>query len=212
MTSTTAAGVTSTRTATMDDVPAIARVLGRAFHDDPLFRWFFPDDATRMARSVRLNALTAGFDHVPRGDAEVCEVLEDGRRVVRAAAMWNPPTAGGQSAANMLRTLPHWASMVGVRRLTGMLRFFAELRLSAPQEPHLHLEALGADPVARGLGAGASLLRAGLERADADGVPVYLETMNPANIGYYEKHGFHVLRALNDPEFPSTYALLRPTS
>jgi hypothetical protein len=33
--------------------------------------------------------------------------------------------------------------------------------------------------------------------------------MYSANLAYFEKFGFRVVRVLNDPRFPSTYCLLR---
>ncbi|MET9780193.1 GNAT family N-acetyltransferase [Nocardiopsis alba] len=196
----------------MDDVPAIARVLGRAFYDDPLYRWFFPDDETRMARSIRINALLAGFVHVPAGQAEVLRVREGDRSVVRGAALWTPPGADAQGVASLLRSLPHWADLVGPRRVPRIMRYFAQLNPPAPKEPHWHLAVLGTDPSVQGTGVGTRLLRSGLDRADAEGVPVSLETMNPANIGYYERHGFHVFHVLEGPEIPTTHFMLRPTS
>lgn len=206
----TATTVEPVRTAAMEDVPGVARVLGRALCEDPLLRWLFPEPDLRMARSVRMSALVAGFGYVPRGHTSVFEAEEAGRPVVRGAALWSPPAGDGEGLAFVLRALPHLAPLVGVNRLPEVLGYFAELRASAPQEPHWYLAVLGTDPVARGTGAGSRLLRAGLARADADGVPVYLETMNPADIGYYEKYDFRVMRAINDPDLPSTYCMLRP--
>ena len=71
MTPTAAAGQAA-RAATMNDVPAVVRVLGRAFHDDPLSLRLFPDDTLRMGRNARACALPAGFGHVPAGQATVC--------------------------------------------------------------------------------------------------------------------------------------------
>lgn len=206
----TATAATSIRTATMNDVSGVARVLGRAFCEDPLLRWLFPDANLRMARSVRMSALMAGFEYVPRGHASVFEAQEEDRRVVRGTALWAPPGGDGEGLAFLLRALPHLVSLVGVNRLPEVVRYFAELKASAPEEPHWYLAMLGTDPAARGTGVGSRLLRAGLAQADADGVPVYLETMNSANIGYYEKYDFRVMRAINDPSFPSTYCMLRP--
>ncbi|MEV5517842.1 hypothetical protein AB0L50_33900 [Streptomyces flaveolus] len=37
------------RAATVEDASAISRIVARAFDDDPMMRWSFPDDATRDA-------------------------------------------------------------------------------------------------------------------------------------------------------------------
>ncbi|PWV44376.1 N-acetyltransferase [Nocardiopsis sp. L17-MgMaSL7] len=208
-----AATVESVRTATINDVPGVARVLSRAFHNDPFFRWLFPDDNRRMAQSARAFALIAGFGSIPDGHTTVYEVKEDRGHppVVRGAALWTPPEASGERLPVVLRSLPHWLALVGLARVPEIVRYLGELRASAPEEAHWYLSVLGTAPVARGTGVGSRLLRAGLAQADADGVPVYLETMNSANIGYYEKYGFRVIRAINDPSFPSTYCMLRPS-
>ena len=193
------------RTATMNDVPGVARVLGRAFANDPLPRWLFPADDTRMARTVRLSAIVAGFGHIPRADASVAESPSTASPstasrkneppptdaadapsppVIQGAALWNPPEGGSEGTSFLLRSLPHLAALVGVRRVPDVVRYLGEVAHSRPEEPHWYLSMLGTDPVARGTGVGSRLLRTGLARADADGVPVYLETMNSANLGY----------------------------
>ncbi|MFI6574580.1 GNAT family N-acetyltransferase [Nocardiopsis sp. NPDC050513] len=202
------------RAATMDDVPAVARVLSRAFHTDPLFRWFFPNEDERLAGTARACALIAGFGHVPDGTASVHASREtpDGPPVIRGAALWTPPGEHVERPLAVVRALPHWARLLGLSRLRRVARFMGELRDAVPEEPHWYLSMLGTDPVARGTGVGARLLRAGLARADADAVPVYLETMNAANIGYYEHHDFRVVRAVNQPSAPPTYCMLRPAA
>ncbi|CAL9534662.1 hypothetical protein SUDANB121_04130 [Nocardiopsis dassonvillei] len=200
------------RTATMDDLPGVARVLGRAFHDDPLFRWLFPDAMLRMSRTTRASALMAGFVHVPLGYSALVEAREDPERgpVVRGAALWSPPGGEEGGAAAALRSLPHWLEMVGPARFPRVLRYFAALASHAPREPHWHLQVLGADPAVGRSGIGTLLLRAGLDRADADGVPVYLETMNPANVRYYTRFGFETIDTLAEPGTPLTHLMLRP--
>jgi GNAT superfamily N-acetyltransferase len=204
------------RTATMDDVPGVARALGRAFANDPLPRWLFPDHDTRMARTVRLSAVVAGFGHIPRANASVVEYREGPDAsgaapapVIRGSALWDPPEGGSEGPSFLLRALPHLTALIGLRRVPELVRYVGELAHGRPEEPHWYLSMLGTDPVARGTGVGSRLLRAGLARADADGVPVYLETMYSANLAYFEKFGFRVVRVLNDPRFPSTYCLLR---
>ena len=59
-----------------------------------------------------------------------------------------------------------------------------------PTEPHWYLEAIGCVPEARGQGVGGTLLEPVLARCDAEGLPAYLESSNPRNISFYERHGF----------------------
>ena len=57
---------------------------------------------------------------------------------------------------------------------------------------HLYLSTLGVEPSRQGLGLGSALIRPMLERADAEGLPCYLETFQPRNVPLYQKHGFKI--------------------
>ena len=59
-------------------------------------------------------------------------------------------------------------------------------------EPHYYLLTLGTARQSQGQGSGGRLLRTMLERADAEGKPVYLETQRPENVPLYERFGFAV--------------------
>jgi ribosomal protein S18 acetylase RimI-like enzyme len=63
-----------------------------------------------------------------------------------------------------------------------------------PPEPYAYLHVLGVDPAARRQGLGGEVLRPGLQAARGAGLTVCLETMNPANLAFYEGHGFAVHR------------------
>ncbi|GHD18949.1 GNAT family N-acetyltransferase [Nocardiopsis kunsanensis] len=208
-----AATAPTVRSATAEDVPGIARALGLAFWDDPLYRWLFPDTMTRRARTVRFHALFAGFAYVPDGTVDVVQeqVESPPHPVVRGAAWWDAPGHDAESRPSfLLRSLPHLAGLVGLSRLPAVSRYFARVGEARPNEPHWYLAALGTDPVAQGAGAGSALMRTGLERADADGLPVFLETMNPDNLPFYERHGFRVTKIMDETGTPTAYSMLRP--
>lgn len=203
------------RSATTEDVPGIARALGLAFWDDPLYRWLFPDVMTRRARTARFHALFAGFAYLPDGTVDVVEeqVESPPRPVVRGAAWWDAPGRDAQSRPSfLLRSLPHLAGMVGLSRLPAVSRYFARVGEARPTEPHWYLAAMGADPAVRGTGVGSALMRTGLERADADGLPVFLETMSPDNLPFYERHGFRVTKVMDETGTPTAYSMLRPAA
>ena len=56
-----------------------------------------------------------------------------------------------------------------------------------------HLTVLGTLPSHQGKGVGGKLIKFGIARADAAGVPCYLESSNPKNVPFYERHGFKVV-------------------
>jgi GNAT superfamily N-acetyltransferase len=59
-----------------------------------------------------------------------------------------------------------------------------------PAVPHVYLSSMAALPRRRGLGAGTAILRYGLDRACALGLPVYLEASTPRNRRLYARLGF----------------------
>jgi hypothetical protein len=48
------------------------------------------------------------------------------------------------------------------------------------------------------------------QRADAEGLPCYLETETPGNVAYYRRHGFDVRSEWDVPDGPHMWGMLRP--
>ncbi|MBR8745113.1 GNAT family N-acetyltransferase [Nocardiopsis sp. MG754419] len=202
------------RAATLDDVPDLARVLSRSLHDDPLFLWLFPDDASRRAKVRRFFALATGFGYVPAGDTRVATLAEteDSAPVARGVALWAPPTANPEGPLVSPRTWPHWGALLGRGRVSAFIRIFAEWKMATPQEPHLYLAALGVDPSAAGDGVGRGLLTAGLDEADAQGLPVFTQTLDETSAAFYEHFGFRVVHEIPHEGVGTGYFLLRQPS
>jgi ribosomal protein S18 acetylase RimI-like enzyme len=79
-----------------------------------------------------------------------------------------------------------------LRRINNAEDYMRSTQKRCVAEPHWYLWVLGVDPACHGQGIGGTLLRAGLERADASNMPCYLETMNPDNVPLYQKFGFAI--------------------
>ena len=57
---------------------------------------------------------------------------------------------------------------------------------------------------------GGALLQPGLEKADRERVPCYLETAKEINVRFYEKHGFQVVKKVDLPRGgPPVWTMLR---
>ncbi|GGO45803.1 MULTISPECIES: GNAT family N-acetyltransferase [Streptomyces] len=175
-------------TATIDDAPLIGRTLTRAFDDDPMMRWFFPDDAAREAALGRYFTTIFTRQYVTHG---VCE------RTDAAAAFWVAPEAQDKAVPDA-ETISELLNILGDR--AGLFRDAVGAAAEhAPQEPHWSLALIGADPAAQGQGHGAALLRSGLAKADASGMPAYLESSKPSNLPFYEHFGFTLREELQLP-------------
>lgn len=180
-----------------DDVSALAGTLARAFHDDPIMRWILPHDGSRTDRLTAMFDLMARHVHLPHGTAEIASRHPDSSRV-DAVALWDPPGAWRVGSAAQLRQAPGILRALSTRLPAG-LRALARIERNHPHEPHWYLAVIGTDPPAQGHGLGAALLGSRLARCDAAGLPAYLESSNPDNIPFYEKHGFRVTRELPMP-------------
>jgi GNAT superfamily N-acetyltransferase len=60
-------------------------------------------------------------------------------------------------------------------------------------ERYWYLQILGVDPGCQGQGFSSRLLKPMLERADREGLPVFLETQLKKNVTLYEHFGFKVV-------------------
>lgn len=172
-----------------DDLDALGTVLGRAYAGDPVWSWVYPqsDRSRRLARMFR-SLLRATRD---RG----ATVLTD--QATRGAAIWQRSDDRGLGVLGNLRMGTSMvASGARVRRGQAVMR---AIERRHPKEPHWYLAVLGIDPTHQGEGIGSALVRHVLDDPANVGEPAYLETETPANVPFYERHGFRVVGELDVP-------------
>jgi GNAT superfamily N-acetyltransferase len=175
----------------MTNPETAVHVLAAAFVDDPLARWLLPGNlATDVVFGPLVEASAAHGE---------LAVSPDGT----GAAVWlprgaEPPVGDRQPIPDALDRLRTFLELTEARHPAGTA--------------HLYLVLLGVVPAARGRGLGAALLRERLARADADGLPAYLEATSLRSRSLYERHGF---RDAGDPiqlpDGPSLWPMWRPT-
>jgi GNAT superfamily N-acetyltransferase len=182
------------RPARKTELRELSATLSRAFYDDPVMAWIFPDDTTRTKHLTRMFAAMTRHHHLPRGGVEVaCDGSGIG-----AAALWDPPNQWRESRWAQLAMTPGFLRAFGLR--TGMARGVQEtMQRVHPEEPHWYLAAIGSDPTVRGQGYGQALMRSRLDRCDAEHCPAYLESSKPENVPYYLRFGFTVTEEIALP-------------
>ncbi|MGV1088690.1 MAG: GNAT family N-acetyltransferase [Mycobacterium sp.] len=192
------------RPARRSDVPALARVLGRAFQDDPVMMWMQPDATRRAAALAGFFGALTRYHYLSGGGVEVA-LSQAG---VGAAALWDPPGKGDPPPREQIAMLP-----AVIRAFRGRLRegrlLTEQMKAVYPEEPHWYLGVIGSDPEARGDGFGHALMRSRLDRCDAEAAPAYLESSNPDNIAYYNRFGFDVTGEIVIPDGPSLWPMWR---
>ncbi|MCU1622862.1 MAG: family N-acetyltransferase [Frankiales bacterium] len=162
------------RQATPVDAVAVGRTLGRAFADDPVWRWLVGGRAERVVAAIT--------QHGVERHAEQFTVVDDA-----AAAWWHPPGHWRLGLADTLRLLPRVAPMARLGSLR-LLRMSSLVERQHPPGDHAYLGYLGA--AVQGQGFGAQVLGPALEVCDAFGWPAFLESSNPRNLPFYRRHGF----------------------
>lgn len=174
--------VNAVRRASVDEVPELAALLARAFSEDAIMVWttLEPD------REATVAAFFRGFDAVAAEHGWLWTVGG-----LRAVALWAPP---GSEAAFEAVTFELGD---GVRELLGEAArrydsFWGWAESLRPAEPHWYLDHVAVDASARGTGLGVALVEHGLASARADGLPAFLCTSRPDNVGFYERRGFVV--------------------
>jgi len=178
-----------------DRLGQAAAMLGRAFDDDPMSAYLFPDAANRQRKLAWSMGCMLRFamDH---GVVETTTAMD-------GLAAWIRSDLARLTGWQMLRC-GMWAAPFrfgpgGWRRFSRMVRttFAAQSRL--PKQAHWYLMLLAVDPARQRGGLGTQLLRRGIERAERDGLPCRLETTTPRAKEFYEKHGFRVVLDVEIP-------------
>ena len=169
----------------------IAAIWTSAFADDPFMEWLFPDDATRRASLTRWWDFT--LDHLPAG-TEL-----HGTRVDGCVAYWQPPRSETDQADendnHAEESDSHGEFMAMMNELVGdlvpsRLEGLSQIHQARLAEPHWYLAVLGTASDQQSQGLGGKVLAPMLDRCDRTGMLAYLESSNPANVGFYRRHRF----------------------
>lgn len=177
------------RTVERRDHRDLGGVLGRAFADDPIWVWIYPE----RNRTRRITRMFRAFLRATQ-DRGATLLTDEARR---GAAIWQRSEA---QTLGFVGTLRMSAAMIAggarMRRGWAMLR---ELESRHPKEPHWYLAALGTDPADQGRGVGSALLHDVLDDPANAGEAAYLETETEANVSFYRRHGFYVIDEFDVP-------------
>ncbi|HYN74896.1 MAG TPA: GNAT family N-acetyltransferase, partial [Candidatus Limnocylindria bacterium] len=160
---------------TPSDRPRVVATVVAAFVADPAFRFFFPDDRTYPADA----AAFAGFLFDKRVDRGALWVANGGA----AVSLWDRPA--GPAAPELTLDVPEDAR-------DRLAAYDSAVHPALPRTPHWYLGVLATDPAHAGQGWGRAVMGAGLEEAEREELPAFLETTNDGNVAVYERAGWSV--------------------
>jgi ribosomal protein S18 acetylase RimI-like enzyme len=190
------------------DRSRVVVALARAFQDDPMLTFLIPDPISQ-ARGALTFMSAPVIDAAPYDEVWTASV---GDQVV-GAAVWLPPGTHPRGTRREvvgvlreLRSTPRLGS-----RLPASLRLYGQIERIHKRlpDPHWYLVLLACDPAWQRQGHGSALLAPVLQRADDEGIPVYLETQKEENLPWYRRHGFEVMQEITAIGCPKMWAMQR---
>ncbi|GHF19472.1 GCN5-like N-acetyltransferase [Kordiimonas sediminis] len=183
------------------DAGALGAIIAESFADDPVNSWVFQN---KKALEPFFTAVATKL-YVKHG---FCHIHDDGL----GAALWlSDKTRKHIPLWNSLDILANIIRYSGFSALKRGMMLDAAMDKVRPVQPHYYLFAIGAVPEAQGRGVGSALLREGLRLADADEMPVYLESSKKNNVPFYQRFGFEVMDTLEPgADCPPLWPMWRP--
>jgi ribosomal protein S18 acetylase RimI-like enzyme len=174
-----------------------SEVVAASFFDYPMFTFYFPDPQHRTRylpwyfKNVLNTALRYGEVYTTPEVSGVIFTLPPGHTRI---SIWEYIQNGFLLTAFVLGFRNYKRSME-CEDFVGATH--AELMKN---RPHHYLWGLAVDPGQKAQGIGTALMRPLLVQANAEKMPIYLETHDEKNVRYYQRHGFNLLRTTYIPK------------
>ena len=171
-------------------IDLLANVLSRSFHDNPNFVYMIPDEGTRRTLSpwIFRSAIRATQLY---GEIYTTETIDGG-------ALWFSPEQH-LTFEQMVRTgmveMPFNLGWSTLKRCMKLGASVDEVRRRLTVGSHWYLVALGVERTKQGDAIGSALIEPILSRAEAAGLPCYLDTFDERDLPFYKRHGFRITGA-----------------
>jgi len=189
------------------DIGRAAKTLARAFLNDPMMAYIFPDEPEIE------NKLSILFEVIARYGLMYGEVYAVSGNM-EGVAMW---LTSDNSDMDLLKLekcgfddFSSRVSIDAVARLKYLNDYaYSRNKLHAPFR-HWYLAFIGVDPVFQAKGYASALIKPMLARMDKENMPCYLETATEKNVLIYEHFGFKLIEKFLVPNTDVYfYAMLR---
>lgn len=180
-------------------IPAVTDTLTQTFQEEPLWKYFIPDDAERRKKVRYLIKFVVRYG-INYGEVYATSANMEG------ALIW---TMSDKATMTLSRQIQCGAIAVALRmglRLT-LKQIKANGQMSAAHQrltpfPHIYLTMLGIKPQFQRQGYASQLLRPLCQQCDELALPCFLETHVDENIPLYQHFGFQVLDESTFPDSP----------
>jgi GNAT superfamily N-acetyltransferase len=178
------------------DLEQIINSIVLAFRADPAARWMYPSPQQYLKNFPNF-VRTFGAKAF---DSETVYYIDG----YSGAAFWLPPQTEPDSEA-----IGAFLQQTISEQQEEVFAVLEQMGSYHPHEPHWYLAILGVEPTRQKKGYGSALMKPTLAECDRDRTIAYLESSNPINIPFYEKHGFEVIGKIQAGESPIIFPMLR---
>jgi ribosomal protein S18 acetylase RimI-like enzyme len=193
-----------------DQIKPASKMLARAFRDEPMNRYAFPELGGSDPR------VPYGYEFLLRLGTKYGHTYTTSP-ALEGVAVWMRITTPYMSIWRMLFSGALVSGMkIGLeagQRMQEISRHLDKRHEEMIHELHWYLQLIGVDPEHQGKGFASRLIRGMLARIDGEGLPCYLETELEENVPIYQHFGFQVLEEYYFPDTPlKMWLMLRPAS
>lgn len=167
------------RRATRTDLSQLCVTAVKAFGEDPVMRWLYPDDDEyfQPGGEIMRPAMIGWIEHNEVWCTDDCAAL----------AVWIQPGRPEAPEGETAGAPPPSPELLDRFGIIGPL-----MSEHSPVEDHWYLQLLATHPDWQRQGHGAALMASKFAESDAEGIPCHLETETLVNVAYYRRHGFDV--------------------
>jgi GNAT superfamily N-acetyltransferase len=188
-------------------VDGLAMVLGQAYYDEPHIRYILRDEQSRIRllpdffrAAIHATQLNGGIHTTHH---------------LEGAALWMGPGSKLTVAWTMrsaLQSISHQFEWATLRRCVTLGLHLDQVHQQLINRRHLYLMALGVEPSVERESVRTALIEPVLARADAEGLPCYVETFNDKELPFYKRHGFRIAGSGKITGVgPDFWAMIRPS-
>ncbi|MFW9881376.1 MAG: GNAT family N-acetyltransferase [Candidatus Thorarchaeota archaeon] len=184
---------------TSDYIEKVCKVAGEAFQEDPSTLFIYPDEKERKQK------LQYGFRMIYNYGMRhgVAYAISNN---LEGIIVWLPPNKVFPSTWTLMRHGGFYTmrkvglKLKALKRTMAVFGYIETKHKELAPFDHWYLQNIAVKIKEQGKGYGGLLLTLMIEKIDSEDLPIYLETNNEKNLGFYQKYGFEIIEHIIIPE------------
>ena len=180
-------------------VKPAAKMLARAFENNPVCIAFFPDSNKRVKQNY----------HLMKNSIRYCmrfgEVYTTSPKL-EGISLWQLEDSREEQQDKPISLSINWFNFVlavalgkSLKKVHSLYDYVYKTHFTLLPSRHWYFSVIGVDPNFQGKGFASSLIKPMLARIDKEQLGCYLDTNNEKNVGLYQHFGFKVLKKYQIP-------------